>query len=360
MIVKSISLINYRCYKSERFAFSENCNLIHGDNAQGKTNLLEAINLLCTFRPFKQVKIDDLIRFGEDVSKLKGEIETTSGLNEVHIGFNKNKKVVRLNGKILYRVSKAFGRFNVVSFLPSDIQLVKGSNSDRRRYLDSLISKIDPGYLNDLKSYTKLISQRNAILAKNRNISVVQLEVWNEKLTDYGGRILRKRLGLLNEIERYIDTFYKKSSGTRSSISLRYVSTVDTQMELEKEISEKLVKSLDRDKKLKFTTVGPHRDIIELYIDGREAGSFASQGESKNLVIALKTMEVTIISNKLGSVPVLLFDDISTELDKNRRKFLFDFFINFHGQIFITSTSPGEVPFKGSMKLFHIKNGKLI
>ena len=134
MIVKSISLINYRCYKSERFAFSENCNLIHGDNAQGKTNLLEAINLLCTFRPFKQVKIDDLIRFGEDVSKLKGEIETTSGLNEVHIGFNKNKKVVRLNGKILYRVSKAFGRFNVVSFLPSDIQLVKGSNSDRRRY----------------------------------------------------------------------------------------------------------------------------------------------------------------------------------------------------------------------------------
>lgn len=357
MIIRSITLKNFRNYKTETFTFHERFNLISGENAQGKTNLLESIQLLSALRPFKQVKMEELINLGETEGRIKGEIETDSGLNEVHIMLTKGGKTVKLNGKIIYDVTKFLERFNVVTFLPSsDLKLVKGTPQDRRRYLDSLICSLKPGHLRDLKSYIRALTQRNASLMRGQTMEM--LDVWDEKIVELGGKIVRRRINLVHRLEPELEKNYRLISGLSSDIKIFYRPSFKLEGDFEEGLRKELKSRFPQDKRRGTTSVGPHRDLPGIMIDGKDASAFASQGEAKTVALALKASEIELINTILGRTPILILDDITSELDEKRRNFLFLLLEEFPGQIFVTATNPGEVLHKGDKRIFEIKSGR--
>lgn len=358
MILKSLTIKNFRNYEEELFSFHEGFNIIHGDNAQGKTNLLEAIHLLLTFRPFKQVKIEEIISFGQLQGKIKGEVETHSGLNEVYVRLTKAGKSIKLNGKIIYSLTKALGRFNVVTFLASDIDLIKGPPQNRRRYVDSLICSFDPQHLLNLKSYYRALSQRNALLTKKDKFSRDMLEVWDLKVAELGGKIIERRIRFVKKLRQEINVIYGLLSGINSEAIIMYRPTFRFLKGIERSLKNELSSRLGRDIRLGHTSVGPHRDIIEFRIDGKDSSSFASQGEAKTLALALKSAEIELTKSILGRTPILLLDDVMSELDEKRRSFLSELLEGFPGQVFVTATSAREVHYKRAKKIFHIKEGR--
>lgn len=360
VILKSLTLKNFRSYRAETFTFGEHVNLIHGANAQGKTNLLEAVHFLLTFKPFKQVKHEELITFSEKECRIKGEIESSGSLDEVHIYIGGEKRAIRLNGKIVYRASSVLGRYQVVSFLPSDIELVKGSPQNRRRYLDALISVLEPEYLPGLKQYHRALTQRNAVLSKSHKLSPGNLEVWDEKLAETGGKIVRKRKEYVKKLKPRLNKLYNLTSGVDADTDVIYTCSFDAGKDPAGGLMDELKSSFDKDKKRGHTTAGPHRDLLTFHVAGTDASSFASQGEAKNLAFALKASEIGLIRETLGKTPVLLLDDVTSELDDSRKKFIFRLLKDFSGQVFITTPSKKEVTFEGEMKEFHIKSGRVV
>lgn len=357
VILKSITLKNYRNYRSQSIVFHPRFNTIHGNNAEGKTNLVEAIYLLCNFRPFKQIKNEEMINFEVESAAVKGEIEADNGLNEVHITIKKDGRHTRLNGKIVYSISKYLGMFKVVLFLPSDIEIVKGSMQTRRKYLDSVISTIDSSYLENLRDYHKALSQRNFLLSSKKPVSQVSFEIWDEKIAEYGAEVVKKRLEIIDIFNQKLEEVYKAGKESDRYVKINYRFSFSENRGLEAGIIESLNKKFAHDKRRGHTTIGPHRDTINLDINGMDASRFASQGQSKNLVLALKASEIKIISELTGVNPILLLDDITSELDMKRKNFLFNILLDFKGQIFVTSTTDDQVPYKGDHKSILIKAG---
>jgi DNA replication and repair protein RecF len=356
VIIRSITLKNFRNYKTETFTFHERFNLISGENAQGKTNLLEAIQLLCTLRPFKQVKMEELVNLGETEGRIKGEIESDSGLNEVHITLTKGGKTVRLNGKVIYDVTKFLGRFSVVTFLPSDSKLVKGTPQNRRGYFDALICSLKPEHLRDLKSYIRALAQRNASLMRGQTIEA--LDVWDEKIMEFGVKIIKRRISLIQRLGPELEKNYRRISGLSSDIKISYRPSFKLEGDIEKELRRELRSRFPQDKRHGTTSVGPHRDLPGFTIDGKDASVFASQGEVKSVALALKASEIELINAILGRKPILLLDDITSELDDKRKSFLFLLLEEFPGQMIVTATSPIEVLHKGDKRIFEIKSGR--
>ena len=356
MILKFLTLKNFKSYSAETFSFHDRFNLIIGENAQGKTNLLEAIHFLLAFKPFKQLRSEEVMSFGSSECRLKGEIQSPSGFDEINILLNENHKTLKLNGKIIYKTSNVSGRYNVVTFLPTDIDLVKGSPQGRRRYLDTLICSIDPAHLRDLKLYQRALSQRNAILVKSSSLTLDKIEVWDEQLAEIGSQVISRRLKFINKIKPQLNKIYKETSGLDQEIGIDYQSSIDLNSNIELSFKDELAQKFDQDKKRFHTTVGPHRDQISFSISDKDASTYASQGEAKNLALALKVSEIEMIRQVLGKVPILLLDDITSELDGTRKKFLFKLLENFPGQIFITTTSIKEILYKGHIRGFHIKD----
>lgn len=359
MIIKSITLRNFRNYRAETLSFHEKFNLITGDNAQGKTNLLESINLLCTFRPFKQLKIEELVTFGEPDGRIKGEIASDSALDEVHIVIRKNGKGVKLNGKVIYNLSKFVGRFNVVTFLPADSELVKGSPQERRKYIDILICTFSPEHLKDMKGYHRSVMQRNALLAQSSKPVKEMFDIWNDKIAELGGKIVKRRIKFIEKLQPMVEETYRSISGAKADIKISYKSSLKLDGNIEEELVKELDQRIAQDKKRGHTSIGPHRDLIEFTIDGRDTSAFASQGEAKTFALALKASEIRLVQTLLRRTPTLLLDDVTSELDEKRRGFLFGLLKEFTGQVFVSTASPEEVSYKGSKKVFQIKAGKV-
>jgi DNA replication and repair protein RecF len=358
VILKSLTVRNFRSYAAESLSFHDKVNVVFGDNAQGKTNLLEAVHLLLMFRPFKQVKLGELISFGASECRIKGEVESDAGLDEVHVLLSDEKKTIKLNGKIVYKTSWILGRYNVVSFLPSDMDLIKGSPQGRRKYLDALICTLEPAHLRDLKLYHRSLLQRNAVLAKPSGLTLQKLEVWDEKLAEAGARIVSRRVSYIEKISPHLSRIYSLTSGGDAEAGIQYRCSFGITGDLAEGFKRELSSRFERDRRHGHTSAGPHRDLVGFTIRGRDASVFASQGEAKNLALSLKASEIELVREAHGKSPILLLDDVTSELDERRKGFLFDLFADFPGQIFITSTSLGEVGLKGEMKVFHIRAGK--
>ncbi|MGQ0794225.1 MAG: DNA replication/repair protein RecF [Deltaproteobacteria bacterium] len=356
--VKSITLKNYRNYRSETLSFHERFNLICGENAQGKTNLLEAVHTLCTFRAFKQIKIEDLIAFGDAEARIKGEIFADSDLNEIHIALRKNAKAVKLNGKIIQNLSGFGGRFNVVSFLPLDSELVKGSPQERRKYADSVLCNFYPEHLRDMKAYLRSVTQRNALLAQAAKPSGEMLDIWNGKISEVGARIIKRRIGFIEILEPLAQERYRLVSGIKTAVEILYKSSCEIDGDIENALRRELDRRVGLDRKRGYTSAGPHRDLIEFSLAGRNAQTFASQGEAKTLAAALKAAEIAMTETALEKTPILLLDDVTSELDGRRRGFLFETLREFAGQVFVTTANPEEIPFGGDKKTFRIRGGR--
>ena len=198
MFVKSLTVLNYRNYLKENFSFHSNFNLIIGKNGQGKTNLLEAIKMLCNFSPFKKTAFEELIHFGSEETRLKGEISRGGIINEVNIHLTNSKKIVRFNNKIIYRTKKYSNLHKTVVFLPGDTDLIKGPVLNRRNYIDSFISDSDIGHYSNLQNYYKSLKQRKALLINYKNSNLPFIEIWNRKLSELGEKIVRKRKSIIS------------------------------------------------------------------------------------------------------------------------------------------------------------------
>ena len=360
MLVKSLTLLNYRNYKNQSFSFHDKFNLIIGKNGQGKTNLLEAINLICKFRPFKKTNFDELINFDTDQTRLKGEIVNNNNMNEINIQLLKGRKIIKLNNKILYKTAKYSGLNKLVTFLPSDVELIKGQASQRRNYIDQIITNLHPEHLTDSKNYYKILRQRNALLAKLHKDSAAMLEIWDEKLAEPAERIVFRRMKFIKKISPIINSYYEKISAAKSEIKIQYKSTFDITSKYKEEYREDLQKRMGKDKLRKFTTTGPHRDQIMLKINGEDSSKFASQGESKSLVLSIKSAEIELYRQQTGQDPILLLDDVSSELDDMRKNYLSDLLNNYSGQIFVTTANLEPAFERNADRIFHIESGRIL
>ena len=358
MKLRSLNLRNFRTYKNLNLSFHDKFNLIYGNNAQGKTNLLEAVYYICSFRPLKSIKNEELITFGKENAGIKGEIVSESGLDEININISKGKKTFRLNGKIVHRLSKYIGRFGVVLFLPKDLEIVKGSPSIRRHYLDALICNLNSEHTKDLKDYNKAISHRNSVLANSKNINSDMLEAWDSKTAEIGSKLTTRRLSIIKGLGTKLNKLYNSTSGVNAKIDVVYKISYEKNGTLQDSILNALRKNFNKDRLRGHTTVGPHRDYIGFKIDGNDTTTYASQGESKNLVLAFKAAEIYMYESIKGQKPILLLDDITSELDKNRKGFLFALLKDYGGQVFVTSTETDEIPYKGEKRVFRVKKGR--
>lgn len=336
MKILNLELINFRNYEYLQFEAKSNLNLFFGKNASGKTNFLDSIYTLLNGKSFRNSKDSDNIKISEDRAKIKASIENFSYTDELEIEINRfDKNVYKINSeeKSLRNYKKDL---SCVVFSPSDINLVKQYPNHRRKYIDDLISMIDPVYEYNLSVYKKVIFQRNRLL--KQNISKELLEVYNFQLAEYGSKILKKRINILRKFEKYcMEHFYRLSGGDKFKIT--YLSTIPISkldLDLSKVFLKKLSDVYEDDISKKYTTIGIHRDDIDFKINNLSSKLYGSQGEIRTIILSLKLAEIDLIKEYKKSEPVLLLDDVFSELDKNRSSYLIKSIGNI--QTFISST----------------------
>lgn len=358
MEVKSLTLNNFRNYKSQTIKFNSGLNVLVGNNAQGKTNCLESI-FMCAIGKSVRVKKDkDLIMWGEEFAKIS--INTTkSNLNKninIYLFQNQNK-AIKINSIPIKRMGQLMGEFNAIYFCPDDLKLVKESPDERRRFMDMDLSQLNKIYFYALIKYNKILAQRNKLLKTSHNLEVLQdtISIWNEELATSGATIIKYRLDFVNLLKKFAYDAQMYLTNNKEGLELDYSGIVG---ETEQEIKEKLLTSLNnsvtKDFELGYTTVGPHRDDIKIVVNNIDIRHFGSQGQQRTCALSLKLAELEIFNSILGEYPVLLLDDVLSELDKNRQLRLLKKLENV--QTIITCT---DFDFDIPHTVYQIENGKL-
>lgn len=320
MIIKSISLQDFRNYESLELTFDKKNNIIFGDNAQGKTNLLEACFVSGTSRSFRNCHDSEMIRFGMDEAHIKTIVEKNGRDVRIDIHLKKNKKKgIAVNRVPLKRASDLFGILSIILFSPDDLEIIKQGPQERRRFLDMELCQIDKIYLSDLSQYKKALMNRNQLLKDIYNEPSLRdtLPVWNEKVAEYGKKVIRRREAFVLDLAPIVKDIHKNLSGGREEPVVTYSPDVTAEA-----ISDVLEKNTERDLRAGTTTAGPHRDDIIFEIDGKDIRTFGSEGQKRTCALSLKLSEIKMIENSIHQEPVLLLDDVLSELDRNRQKML--------------------------------------
>jgi DNA replication and repair protein RecF len=369
LILKSLKLFQFRNFLELDWQPHPKANLLVGSNAQGKTNLLESIFLLGTTKSFRQAKDDEIIMQDKPESKAQAVVfqEQAQVEREVEVLLRReDKKTVRLNGKPVSRHSEILGNLSVVLFTPEDLQLVKAGPAARRAYLDLEISQASATYLKALQIYHRTLRQRNAALkwlAEGRNSSQT-VEAFEEELIQSGCQILKERLRAVRQLAPLAAEAQRLVSGEKEILSLRYVSSLDlsgredlAQADLPAMFKRRLREMAREEVARRATLVGPHRDDLEILIQARPARAFGSQGQQRTAALALKLAEVAYLRGCLGENPVLLLDDVFSELDSRRKQALLDL-LDTNVQTFLTSAQP-DPPGLAPGLCLEIKDGRL-
>lgn len=360
MYISSLTLDNFRNYENEKIEFSPFTNLIYGDNAQGKTNILEAVYLFSQGRSHRAKTDKELIRFGSDFSNLLIDFHDMSRDYSARLRLTKNgKKSIIINHVKITKLSMLMNYLNVVMFSPEDLDIVKGAPSCRRRFIDSAISQLYPGYLVNLIEYNKTLAQKNSLLKtiKRGDKSVMSmLEVWNMQLASLGAKIMEYRQNSINLLNSFAACIQKEISG--ESLLAEYSPNIRTEEISEKSFEEYLANKLDREIDMASAQYGIQRDDLIITINGRDARTFGSQGQQRTAALSLKIAQADYIQSIKEEYPVLLLDDILSELDINRRMYLSEKIKN--KQVLITSTDTDLKTDTKDTKLFCVKNGRII
>lgn len=349
MKAKGIELHNFRNYEFEKVLFDENVNIICGDNGMGKTNIIEAVYYFSQGRSFRS-NGREVIKDGEDFGKIKLSFESGERKYNGEIRFfgNKRKEII-LNEIELKKTSQLLGNIICVLFTPDELNIVKGIPELRRRFCDSAIIPLRPNYLKELIKYRTVINQKTAVLKSGRYDT---LPVWNEKLIETGCRIIRMRRSYIEKISEKARQLQREISGGRENLEVRYFPSVQD----EEAFIKKIELSSDKEKENRICLYGPHRDDIIFEINGKNAKNYGSQGQIRTAVLCLKTAQMEIIKEETGKYPVLLLDDILSELDKKRREFLIS---EIKGkQVIITCTDADFTI--GNSNVINIKDGKVV
>lgn len=338
MIIKSLELHNFRNYEFLSIEFSDKTNILYGDNAQGKTNLLEAIYTCATTKSHRGSKDREMIRMDQEEAHIRMLLQRRGVDHRLDMHMKKNKpKGVAIDKVPIHKSSELFGLIHVVLFSPEDLNIIKSGPSERRRFLDMELCQMDRVYLHQLMNYNKIINQRNILLKqigyKRELLDTIQ--VWDAQLVSYGQEIIKTRRQYLKELSEITSRLHFRLSCGREQLVLAYEPNVE-----EEELAAALSEGLERDLKMKMTTVGPHRDDIRFTIDGADIRKFGSQGQQRTSALSLKLSELELVRQKIQEEPVLLLDDVLSELDRNRQTQLLE---AIHGiQTVITCTGLEE------------------
>ncbi len=358
MIIESIELDSFRNYERELFEFDSETNVIYGDNGQGKTNILEAIYLCSTTRSHKGSKDRQMINFGKDEAHLRMIIKKNDIRHRIDIHLKKNKtKGVALDGIPARKIGDILGISNVVFFSPEDLSIIQDGPEARRRFIDMEICQLDKLYLYNLTNYKNVLKKRNDLLKQIGDIPELldTLDVWNAQFLEYGSYIIKARQEFIEKVNGHIKEIYEKLTGGRETIDVKYEPNVTTEsFEMNLLMSEK------KDLFTKTSNVGPHRDDVSFISNKNDLRVYGSRGQQRTGALSLKLTEISILEEKTGEKPILLLDDVLSELDRNRQNYLLE---SIKGvQTIITCT--GLVEFieqeLNIKKKFNIKDGNII
>ena len=322
MIINSIELSNFRNYENLSMQFHPKTNILYGDNAQGKTNILEAIYVAATTKSHKGSKDKELIKMDQSEShiRLRNEKDEMIHIIDMHIKKNKSKGIA-INGIPIRKSSELVGLVHVVFFSPEDLGIIKNGPGERRRFIDMELCQIDKIYLYNLTKYNKILMQRNNLLKQIRfNAELLDtLSIWDKQLVIYGKNIIDRRIEFINQLNSIIFNIHKKLSGGKEELVIQYDSNVSSEL-----FEKKLEDSIDRDINLKMTNVGPHRDDILFLVKDIDIRKFGSQGQQRTAALSLKLAEIELLKRITKQSPILLLDDVLSELDRSRQNYLLD------------------------------------
>lgn len=367
MRIEALKLKNYRNYQQLTVELDPNLNLFVGANAQGKTNLLEAVTFLASGRSFRTRSESELVLWGEKSCLVAGSVAWRLVRQSLQVSYNllEKKKQYAIGGIEVNRRAYA-GKLVPVLFTPEDLSLVKGSPQLRRNFIDEEISKASPVYEYELARYQHIVRQRNFLLKKFREKTPIsEIESWNEQLASSAAKVLVKRLTAIHRIGLLARLTHRNLTGRDESLDLSYSSCIPLpegadQEQLRLVFLHALKDKTKEEARLGQTLIGPHRDDIIFSINGKNARLYASQGQQRTLVLALKLAELEYVKGETGEYPVLLFDDVFSELDERRRKLLVES-IDGRVQTFITGTEAEKLgTFRNSGRLFTVSQGEVI
>lgn len=355
MIIESLELENYRNYDELHMQFSPGTNILYGNNAQGKTNILEAVYVCCTTKSHRGSKDRDMIRFQKEESHIKLTVRKHDVPYRIDMHLKKNKtKGVAINGIPIRRASELFGIVNVVFFSPEDLNLIKNGPSERRKFIDLELCQLNKLYVHSLVSYNRVLMQRNKLLKELFFHPEYEetLDVWDMQLVQYGREIIRYRKEFIMQLNELIHEIHRKLSGEKEDLVILYDPNASAE-----DLETELKRSRPQDLKQKTTLVGPHRDDIGFYIGDIDIRKFGSQGQQRTAALSLKLAEIELVKKLVRDYPILLLDDVLSELDGERQNHLLSAI--HHIQTMITCT--GLEDFVNNRfridKLYHVVEG---
>ena len=358
MIVESLSLKNYRNYENINLNFSNDTNIFYGNNAQGKTNILEAVYMSGTTKSHRTNKDLELIRFSEEESHISTIVRKNGISHKIDIHLKNNKsKGVAIDGIPIKKASELFGMINFVFFSPEDLNIIKNGPSEKRRFMDIELCQLNKVYLSNLANYNKIVIQRNRLLKDLyfRKDLEDTLDIWDFQLYEYGQKIIEMREAFVERLNQIIFNIHHSLSGGKENLKIVYLKNCEKE-----NLLEQLKINREKDLKLKTTTVGPHRDDLGFYFDGMDVRKFGSQGQQRCAALSLKLSEIELVKSTTGDTPILLLDDVLSELDKNRQNYLLNHIHDI--QAMITCTGLDEfVNCRFSIdKIFKVTDGTVV
>ncbi len=320
MLIKSIELKNFRNYEVLRIEFTEGTNILFGDNAQGKTNVLEAAYVSGTTKSHKGSKDKEMIQFEKEESHIRTLVEKNDQEYQIDIHLKKNRsKGIAVNKIPIKKAASLFGILNIVFFSPEDLNIIKNGPSMRRRFLDLELCQLDKIYLSDLTNYNKILNQRNKLLKDLvfRRELADTLSVWDMQLSEYGKRIISRRSSFVEELGEIVWNIHKSISGNREELRLSYEPAIAFD-----QFESALAAAREKDMKYCQTSVGPHRDDLLFQIGDADIRKYGSQGQQRTSALSLKLSEIELVKKMIHDTPVLLLDDVLSELDSSRQNYL--------------------------------------
>lgn len=322
MIIKSLELKDYRNYDELFISFSSGTNVLYGNNAQGKTNILEAIYLSATTKSHKGSKDKEIINFNKEEAHIKAIVEKDDIETKIDMHLRPSKsKVIAIDGQRIKKASELLGKANIVFFSPEDLSIIKEGPGERRRFADMELSQLDSFYLYNLSNYNKTIERRNKLLKDmyiNPNLRDT-LSIWDSQLISFGSKIIERRQAFADQIGEILSKYHEKLSGGEEKIEIVYEPNVSIS-----DYSSRMSDSQDKDISAKMTMVGPHRDDFSFLVNGIDIRKYGSQGQQRTAALALKLSEIELVKRLTKENPILLLDDVLSELDSNRQNYLLD------------------------------------
>lgn len=322
MVIESVDLMNYRNYEMMKLQFDAKTNIIYGDNAQGKTNILESLYVCATSKSHRGSKDKEMITFGQEEAHIKVHVCKNKIPYRIDMHLKKNRsKGIAVNGIPIKKAIELFGIINIVFFSPEDLNIIKNGPSERRRFLDMELGQVDKIYLNSLINYNKVVIQRNKLLkelsfACDRD-TLATLDIWDLQLVKYGTEVIRARNTFIRRLSSLVGEIHHKLSGGVEQLALQYAPCITPE-----QFSAAVAASRERDIRLKTTNIGPHKDDMVFFINENDARKYGSQGQQRTAALALKLAELELVKQLIRDTPVLLLDDVLSELDGNRQNFL--------------------------------------